>query len=205
MVHFFFNSCLKVIFVLEGAPVRLKSLHPSSSSINETQLCRFSSALNCTPDKVWQRYLNPHLDENQSNSKQKRTNYKEVQTLLRGHQDVGSLFWCHRRPCRVHRGPIMCERQLTLSTGFMKGRHDQSHDEPGEGGGGTPAPFTCRLHRFLSNFSPGIYVFSLSTRQWAQRSSYKQHSGSLRQDQVDIVHVCVCERVDKASFVDVCP
>lgn len=24
----------------------------------------------------------------------------------------------------------MCERQLTLSAGFMKARHDQSHDEP---------------------------------------------------------------------------
>lgn len=60
------------------------------------------------------------IDENQSNFKQKS---KEEQTLLMGHQGV-------RRPCRAHRGPIMCERLLTLSTGFMKARHDQSHDEP---------------------------------------------------------------------------
>lgn len=113
--------------MLEGAPVRLKILHCSSSSSNETHSCAdFLRVLNRMPDLV---ILNTHFDQNQSNFKQKSRNSK-AQTPLTGHQDIRSPCWCHRRPCRVHRGPIMCKQQLTSSAGFMKGRHDQSHDEP---------------------------------------------------------------------------
>lgn len=122
MVNFFFNSCLNGTFVVWRCTCQLKAL----MKLTLVSLCRFECwVLTCTSDKNFliQIRIRATLNRKVQTLKKFRRRWRVTRTK-------GFLCWCHRRPCRVHQDPIMCEWQQPSSTGFRKEMHDQSHDQP---------------------------------------------------------------------------